>query len=110
VRVALARRRALVGREQVARLGAVHVHLGRPDDPPARRAHRHRLVLDHRAQPRRGGRGVHRVGPAQEDLQRPLVGVMSVVGAQRVPPRHRQQGAGVRADDREHQLAPGLRG
>ena len=91
---------------QVARLGAVEIDLGRADDPPARRADRQRLVLDHRAQPRRSARGIERVGAGQQDLQRALAGVMSVVGTQRVAPRDREHRGRVLGGQLEHQLAP----
>lgn len=68
-------------------------------------ADRQRLVLDDGPQPREHGGGLERLGPPQEDLERALVGVVGVVGAQRVAPRGGQQRWGVLADDGEHELA-----
>ena len=98
---------ALVGGFELAGLLAVEVGLGRADDPQPGRPDGHRLVLDHGPQPRGGARRVEAVGVAEEDLQGALVGVLGVVGAQRVAPRGGQKRGGVLGDGLDHQLGAG---
>jgi hypothetical protein len=74
----------LLGRRQVTCLAPVEIDVVGTHDLQARRAHRHRLVLDHRVEPAGGGLRVERRRAAHEDLHRALVGVLRVVGAQRV--------------------------
>jgi hypothetical protein len=88
----------LFRRRQMAGLVGVHVDVLCADDLQARSADRHRLVLDHGPQPCRGRLRAHGRRPAHEDLQRALVGVLRVVGAQRVAARHTQQRVGVLLD------------
>jgi hypothetical protein len=94
----------LLGRRRRPRLERVEVGLDGADDPPARAVDRQRLVLDHRVQPARGPLGIQARRVAHQDLQRALVGVVRVVGAQRVAPRDPQQRIGLRADQPQHEL------
>jgi hypothetical protein len=96
---------ALLGRGQVARLLAVEIGLLGADELLALGADRHRLVLADGVDPLVGALGIQRGGAADEDLHRPLVGVVCVVGAQRMAPRGSQQRIGVLRDDAQHQVA-----
>jgi hypothetical protein len=94
--------RALLAVGDVGGERGVEVDLLPRHDLLAGAADGHRLVLDDRPQPRSRRGRLDRVDAPQEDLQRALVGVLGVVGAQGVAAGEPQQGWSVVADDREH--------
>src|SRR4051794_26261557 len=93
----------LVGRRDVRRLVAVEGGLLAADRPAARPPDAHRPVLDDGVRPLRGALGFQAPRVAQEDLHRPLVGVLRIVRTKAVPACDGQQRLGVSADDLEHQ-------
>jgi hypothetical protein len=94
----------LLGRRRRPGLEGVQVDLLRADGPAARPADGHRLVLDDRMQPRRRALRIEPVRVTQEDLDRALVGVLGVIGADAVPAGETEHGVGMERDRRDDEL------
>jgi len=89
---------AVLGRGARARLDRIDVDVVGPEHAHARAVDRQRLVLDDRVHPARRAVGVEAVGVLEELLERALIGVVGVVGAQAEAPRDAQHRLGVLGD------------